>query len=103
GVSYRTFLNQGIAYLPAGRLEEGLVAGLDLSEHFELARRSRDVRIDWQHAATNAGSKIKQFNIRGRPSTMVEDLSGGNQQRALLAMLPNNLQLMLLEHPTRGL
>lgn len=103
GVPYHKFLAQGVAYLPAGRLEEGLVTGLDLSEHFELARRSRDVRIDWQRAAANANGRIKQFNIRGQPGTMVEDLSGGNQQRALLAMLPDKLQLMLLEHPTRGL
>jgi len=103
GMPYRTFLNNGIAYLPAGRLEEGLVAGLDLSEHFELARRSGDFRIDWQRSLANAGSKIQHFNIRGRPSSMVEDLSGGNQQRTLLAMLPDSLKLLLLEHPTRGL
>jgi simple sugar transport system ATP-binding protein len=33
----------------------------------------------------------------------VDSLSGGNQQRLLLAMLPARLRLLLLEHPTRGL
>jgi len=33
----------------------------------------------------------------------VEELSGGNQQRTLLALLPPDLKLLLMEHPTRGL
>jgi general nucleoside transport system ATP-binding protein len=103
GKPYRAFLEGGIAYLPAGRLEEGLIAGLDLTEHFELARRSSDFLIDWKRSQASASAKIQRFNIRGRPASMVEDLSGGNQQRALLALLPDSLRLLLLEHPTRGL
>jgi ABC-type uncharacterized transport system ATPase subunit len=33
----------------------------------------------------------------------VEQLSGGNQQRSQLALLPTPLSLLLMEHPTRGL
>ncbi len=44
-----------------------------------------------------------EFNIRGQPSSRVESLSGGNQQRALLALVRSPLSLLLLEHPTRGL
>jgi len=33
----------------------------------------------------------------------VESLSGGNQQRALLALMRDPLKLILIEHPTRGL
>ncbi|MET0579881.1 MAG: sugar ABC transporter ATP-binding protein, partial [Ilumatobacteraceae bacterium] len=32
-----------------------------------------------------------------------ESLSGGNQQRLLLAMMPEQVRLLLMEHPTRGL
>ena len=32
-----------------------------------------------------------------------EDLSGGNQQRLLLALMPANLSILSMEHPTRGL
>ncbi len=103
GRHYRNFLQCGIAYLPAERLGEGLVSGLDLSEHFELARRSRDIVIDWSRARSLSEAKIQEYNIRGRPDSSVEDLSGGNQQRALLALLPVNLKLLLLEQPTRGL
>jgi len=34
---------------------------------------------------------------------LIESLSGGNQQRALLALMRDPLKLLLLEHPTRGL
>ena len=50
-----------------------------------------------------AEERIKSFNIRGTPISTVELLSGGNQQRALLALLRDPLSLILLEHPTRGL
>jgi simple sugar transport system ATP-binding protein len=103
GQPYQRFLAHGIAYMPAARLDEGLAAGLTLSEHFELARRSRDFTIDWRRTHAWTEAKIKEYNIRGRPESVVEDLSGGNQQRALLALLPDALKLLLLEHPTRGL
>ncbi|MCL4395780.1 MAG: ATP-binding cassette domain-containing protein, partial [Chloroflexi bacterium] len=100
---YQQHLDRGVAYLPAGRLEEGLVPGLNLSEHFILARRSNEFFIDRKLAQTQAQSRIKEYSIRGAPSTRVESLSGGNQQRALLALLQPDLKLVLLEHPTRGL
>jgi len=103
GKPYAAYLHAGVAYLPAGRMDEGLVPGLNLTEHFELARRSRDFTVDWKRAESLAAARIAHFNIRGRPATAVEDLSGGNQQRALLALLPETLSLLLLEHPTRGL
>ena len=34
---------------------------------------------------------------------MAESLSGGNQQRLLLAMMPPDIRILLMEHPTRGL
>lgn len=103
GQPYQQFLNRGVAYLPAGRLEEGLVPGLNLTEHFVLAQRSNEFFINWQRAQNFAQTRINTFNIRGEPASRVESLSGGNQQRALLALLQPNLNLILLEHPTRGL
>jgi ABC-type uncharacterized transport system ATPase subunit len=103
GSPYRRFLDSGVAYMPASRLEEGLIAGLDLAEHFVLAGEQTGFFIDWDKALANAQKHIKEFSIVGYPKTFVEDLSGGNQQRALLALLPPNLKLLLMEHPTRGL
>jgi simple sugar transport system ATP-binding protein len=50
-----------------------------------------------------ATQRIEAYNIKGQPDTLVEELSGGNQQRALLALLPSEPKLLLMEHPTRGL
>jgi len=101
--AYRQFREAGVAYLPAGRLEEGLIPGLNLAEHFVLASGNSRAIIDWAWAHDAAAKQIKDFHIQGRPTTSVEDLSGGNQQRMLLALLSPSLRVLLLEHPTRGL
>jgi ABC-type uncharacterized transport system ATPase subunit len=108
GRTYRDFLAAGVHYLPAGRLEEGLVSGLTITEHFVLTgggKRGGGKRsfIDWGEARALASEKISQSSIRGSPSSPADALSGGNQQRLLLAMMPADTRLLLMEHPTRGL
>jgi simple sugar transport system ATP-binding protein len=103
GKTHRTFKEKGVAYLPAARLEKGLVPGLSLTEHFVLAEPTEGLFIDQEKATVRANDRIKSYNIKGTPGMPVESLSGGNQQRALLALLRENLNLILLEHPTRGL
>lgn len=46
---------------------------------------------------------IATHNIKGQPETSAEDLSGGNQQRLLLSLIPTEVRLILMENPTRGL
>lgn len=103
GRSYHVFKRYGAAFLPAARLEEGLVAGMSLTEHFVLAEEVRGFFINWEKGKELAHNRIADFNIHGTPTSTVESLSGGNQQRALLALLRVPLSLLLLEHPTRGL
>ncbi|GJQ36751.1 MAG: ATP-binding cassette domain-containing protein [Anaerolineales bacterium] len=103
GKSYHIFKRAGVNFLPAARLEEGLVPGLNLTEHFILAEEPKGLFIDRMMGQQLAEERIKSFNIRGKPHSTVESLSGGNQQRAELALLQSPLSLVLLEHPTRGL
>jgi ABC-type uncharacterized transport system ATPase subunit len=103
GRSYQIFKKRGVAFLPAARLEEGLVPGLNLTEHFILAEKPRGFFINWEKGQLLAQERINEYNVRGTPANTVESLSGGNQQRALLALLREQLTLLLLEHPTRGL
>jgi simple sugar transport system ATP-binding protein len=101
--THHEYKRRGVAYLPAARLEEGLIPGLSLEDHFILAEGGGGLFIDRKKAGEMARSRIAYFNIKGAPETPVESLSGGNQQRALLALLREELSLVLVEHPTRGL
>lgn len=103
GRHYHAFKRRGCAYMPASRLEEGLIPGMTLTEHFLLTRPGRGLFVDWDDGRAMALAGIEAFNVRGRPHSTVEALSGGNQQRALLALLRAKLKLLLMEQPTRGL
>jgi simple sugar transport system ATP-binding protein len=99
---YRDFLARGVAFAAAGRVEEGLVAGLSIAEHIALAR-GRGPLVDWRAAHREAEAQIARYQVRGTPERRVETLSGGNQQRVLLALLPDAPTALILEQPTRGL
>jgi ABC-type uncharacterized transport system ATPase subunit len=103
GRPFQQFIEAGVAYMPAGRLEEGLIAGMTLTEHIALVEKRQPFFVDWALATKTALQRIEEYNIKGRPETLVEELSGGNQQRSLLALLPYHPKVLLMEHPTRGL
>ncbi|WP_437572851.1 ATP-binding cassette domain-containing protein [Sorangium sp. So ce542] len=103
GRPYPAFLRAGVGYLPADRRREGLIAGLSLEEHVALRAPRPGVFLRPREIRRAAERLIDAFRIRGRPETRVEALSGGNQQRTQLALLPEGLALLLLEQPTRGL
>ncbi|MBW1637230.1 MAG: ATP-binding cassette domain-containing protein [Deltaproteobacteria bacterium] len=90
------------AFLPADRLAEGLVPGLTIREHQILSSNIGPV-ITSKSGLAKTRRAIKSYNIVGSPETAVKDLSGGNLQRLLLSLIPNDVQLILMENPTRGL
>ena len=98
----RRAAESGVSFLPGGRLEEGLLPGLTVAEHLELAGGSARF-LNWDTARKHASEAIEAFRIKGNPDSVADELSGGNQQRLLLALLPPRLKLLLMEHPTRGL
>ncbi len=102
GKSYGQFLRRGVAFGAAGRLEEGLVAGLTLTEHVALVTEN-DMWVDWKRARRYTDNQIKHYKVHGRPESPIETLSGGNQQRMLMGLMPSLPVLMVLEQPTRGL
>jgi general nucleoside transport system ATP-binding protein len=102
GKSYAQFLQNGVAFGAAGRLEEGLVGGLTLTEHVALVTET-DLWVDWKRARRYTAAQIEHYKVRGRPESPIETLSGGNQQRMLMGLMPPMPTLMVLEQPTRGL
>ncbi|MBW4438781.1 MAG: ATP-binding cassette domain-containing protein [Pleurocapsa minor GSE-CHR-MK-17-07R] len=101
GGRYRDFLAEGIVFCAAGRVEEGLIAGMTLTEHIALI--GQGATIDWQASQARADAQIKHYNVRGTPQSEIQQLSGGNQQRFLMALLPDQPTVLVLEQPTRGL
>ncbi len=100
---YHNFRKAGIGYLPADRLQDGLIRGLSIHEHFMLRQSSSGLFINWHDTQKSSQQAISAFNIRGKSTTKVEKLSGGNQQRTQISLLPEYLSLLLMEQPTRGL
>ncbi|MFN2233202.1 MAG: ABC transporter ATP-binding protein [Anaerolineales bacterium] len=101
--SYHKTRLEDVAYIAAGRLEEGLVSGLSLTEHMVLAQKKHSFFVDWADSEKVTKQRIKQYQIVGRPDSTADELSGGNQQRLLFGLLWEKLKLILMEHPTRGL
>ena len=101
--SYHKTRAGDVAYIAAGRLEEGLVSGLSLTEHVVLAQKEHTFFVDWAASNQDTQQRIKHYQIVGRPDSTADELSGGNQQRLLFGLLGKKLKLILMEHPTRGL
>ncbi len=99
---YRRRMRHGLVFTAAGRLEEGLIAGLTLVEHMALANHSGMI-VDWGRTRQRTQEQIDRFRVRGALNDPIEQLSGGNQQRVLLGLLPDFIRVLLLEQPTRGL
>jgi ABC-type uncharacterized transport system ATPase subunit len=97
------YQNEGIHFVPSSRLEEGLFPGMTLAEHHYLADSQINFFVNESDNQAISLKKINYFQIVGTPSSLVEQLSGGNQQRMLLSLQSETSQLLLLENPTRGL
>lgn len=100
---YRQYLKAGVGYSPADRLKDGLISGLTIHEHITLRNPAQGFLINWSETLKTTQAAISTYSIRGNSHTKVEKLSGGNQQRTQLALLSAQLNLLLMEQPTRGL
>jgi len=89
-------------FLPADRLTEGLFPGMTIREHHLLAAPGSAL-VTKSTGLADTRRAIAMHSIKGQPETPIDDLSGGNQQRLLLSLIPSAVQLILMENPTRGL
>jgi ABC-type uncharacterized transport system ATPase subunit len=111
GLSVAEIRRRGVAYVPEDRHDRGLVLDMTLWENTALGRQSRrqySSRWGWMligKIKEAAARLIKAFDVRAR-SIGVEaaTLSGGNQQKLILAReLDGEPRLLVAHQPTRGL
>ena len=96
----------GIAYLTEDRKEAGLLLDKPLTENLTLAALDRfGFRIDRAREAQAMTAATREFDIRAAsPAMPAGALSGGNQQKLLLAKtMLTEPEIILIDEPTRGI
>ncbi len=101
----RRLRSYGAAFVPEDRKEEGLFLGLSISHNIAMALHSKVSEL--QPARSFSGKvhdTMASMNVKAAsPNAPVTSLSGGNQQKVLLGRyLAANMDLLLIEEPTRG-
>jgi simple sugar transport system ATP-binding protein len=97
----------GIGYIPEDRLNEGLFLEQEIFDNIligNLWRRTRGGLLDFRQIRADGQGYIKQLNIKAPEGTApVQTLSGGNQQRVLIARyLDLEPKVLILNGPTMG-
>ena len=99
-----------IAFIPEDRTTEGLIPELSLAENVVLASDHGDPwlrrgRVDWRLAREHTAELLREYEVvASGPSAPAASLSGGNQQKLVLAReLSRRPRVIVAENPTRGL
>ena len=109
GLSVRKRLESGIGYVPEDRKKDGLVGEFTIAENLMLNGSygkpfAKGVAIDFASRDRIADQLIKAFDVRTpSASTQAQKLSGGNQQKVVVAReLSRDVKLLIASQPTRG-
>jgi len=101
-------MKQGIGYLPEDRKGDGIIADLSVRDNIILAFQVLEgffKPLSRKQAEEFADEFIKKLNIKTPSSeTPIKSLSGGNQQKVILARwLLTHPEYLILDEPTRGI
>jgi monosaccharide-transporting ATPase len=101
-------IKAGVGFCPEDRKSEGIIPGMSVRENLTLALMPRLARrgiVDETRAREIVDRLIRQLGIKcASPDQKIRELSGGNQQKVLLARwLCMNPKLLILDEPTRGI
>ncbi|MFB7251676.1 ABC transporter ATP-binding protein [Microbacterium sp. NPDC056234] len=109
GKSVRAILDAGVGFVPEDRTEDGLVANFTVAENLILDRSddpafSSAGTLKRSQMDEFARARISEYDIRAQgPQTLAGTLSGGNQQKVVIAReMSRELRLLVAAQPTRG-
>jgi general nucleoside transport system ATP-binding protein len=110
GKSPRQILEMGLAHIPEDRHARGLVLNMDVKENFIINDyyrnpHTRRNKMIWPFIRKHTQENVDRFDVRTSSIDMpVANLSGGNQQKLILAReLHEKPVLLAAMHATRGL
>jgi len=108
GVSKR--LDGGLGHIPEDRQRRGLVLDFTLAENISLHDFDKEPysRLGWlfpRRMIVHTRRLLQEFDVRGGgPQTLASSLSGGNQQKVILAReVSRDPSVLIAAQPTRGL
>lgn len=101
-------IKRGMAFCPEDRKKEGIIGDLTVRENIMLAlqtKRGMGKFISRKEQEQLADKFIKLLSIKtAGPEQLIKNLSGGNQQKVILARwLATEPDLLILDEPTRGI
>ncbi len=108
--SPRDMLDAGLSHVPEDRQRDGLVLSMSVADNLVLNTPRREPFASHgtrrlSQVRSNAVERIKDFDIRTEsPLALVSSLSGGNQQKVIVAReLSRPIKVLVASQPTRGL
>jgi ABC-type uncharacterized transport system ATPase subunit len=106
----RERLRAGIGYIPEDRQEDGLIAAFSVANNmvldvYDRPPYARGIALNLDAIKATARSRVDEFDVRTTSiETPVGTLSGGNQQKVILAReIGRELKVLVASQPTRGL
>lgn len=98
----------GIVYVPRERRAQAMFGWMSIQDNFAIPTLDRDSRGGWlspRRSAARLGEYISKLKIKlGSPADAITTLSGGNQQKVIIARwLAAGPGIILLDDPTRGI
>ncbi len=106
--SVRQRADAGLSHIPEDRHRRGLVLDYSIADDLILGVQhgfTRGIVLDKERIISNAGERIAQFDVRpGAPDAPARSLSGGNQQKVVIAreLRGREFSVLLAVQPTRG-
>jgi ribose transport system ATP-binding protein len=100
-------IRAGITLVPEDRKHEGIVLDMAIADNIAVCNLDRLAEGGWVkpgRVRSVAEHAIKRLQVKGAPEHSVRSLSGGNQQKVVIAKwLERQPRVIILDEPTRGI